>query len=182
MRFTPSKSALVLACLVTLSLSNAASAAVVDKFMIGFNVKSKNGATQGEHYLFWRGDAGNTKNGEFRKGAKGDKFFIEKVGANAYKIGFNVKQKSGATLGKHFLYWRGDAGNTKNAEFRKGGKGDTFFIEYLNNRGTCKIGFIAGADKYYLFWRGDRGNTKNAEFRKGNKGDIFEIHDLSLRN
>ena len=67
-----------------------------------------------------------------------------------------------------YLYWRGDSGNTKNAEFRcKKASGDHFWIE--KRSGLYAIGTYVGGLRCPLYWRGDSGNVKNAEFRCGER-------------
>ena len=74
-----------------------------------------------------------------------------------------------------YLYWRGDSGNTKNAEFRcKKASGDHFWIE--KRSGLYAIGTYVGGLRCPLYWRGDSGNVKNAEFRCGEPiSDLFWI-------
>ena len=69
------------------------------------------------------------------------------------------------------LFWRGDEGNSKNAEFRcDTGKGDSFWIE---KRGKL---YAIGFSNCPLYWSGDEGNVKNAEFRCGKPiSDLFYI-------
>lgn len=71
--------------------------------------------------LYWNSDNnGETKNAEFRRRSKGDDFWIKYQGDGMYGIGYNDCP----------LYWRGDVGNTKNAEFRCGKPiADTFWIK-----------------------------------------------------
>ena len=69
------------------------------------------------------------------------------------------------------LFWRGDRGNVKNAEFRCAtSKGDNFWIKKQGDQ------YAIGFDDCPLYWRGDSGNVKNAEFRCGKPiSDLFYI-------
>lgn len=125
-------------------------------------------------YLFWRGDNGYRKNGEFRCGTKkGDPMYVMKA-KNGYYIGSNIGP----------LFWNGNPGNTKNAEFRKGkSPSDQFWIKKQSG-GLYAIGF----GNCPLYWRGDKGDVKNAEFRCGKpisdtfwiKGDGCKISKIQI--
>ena len=74
-----------------------------------------------------------------------------------------------------YLHWRGDSGNTKNAEFRcNKASEDHFWIE--KRSGLYAIGTYVGGLRCPLYWEGDSGNVKNAEFRCGKPiSDLFWI-------
>ena len=69
------------------------------------------------------------------------------------------------------LFWKGEEGDDKNAEFRcDTSKGDSFWIE---KRGEL---YAIGFDDCPLFWLGEEGDVKNAEFRCGKPiSDLFYI-------
>jgi len=121
-------------------------------------------------YLFWRG-GGQRLNAEFRCGKdKGDTIQIKKSGTKG--IYFIKSSDKG-------LYWNGDEGNTKNAEFRRNTRGDKFAIEYRGN-GMYAI-YVKGGTMCPLYWLGEKGNVKNAEFRCNEPLYNFWIRGSSCR-
>jgi len=90
--------------------------------------------------LCWNGDEGNTKNAEFRRDTRGDKFVIEHRGNGMYAI--YVK---GGTMCP--LNWKGEKGNVKNAEFRCNEPiSDTFWIKGSSCR-LSRIEVLPSSDK-----------------------------------
>ena len=84
------------------------------------------------------------------------------VGATGLQIGFGDNCH---------LFWRGDDGYKKNAEFRCGtSKGDPMWIK---KRGHL---YVIGSGNCPLYWNGDEGNVKNGQFRCGKPiSDLFYI-------
>ena len=85
-------------------------------------------------------------------------------------LGANLEIGFGPFVGGCYLYWQGQSGNTKDAQFRCGeSSGDKFWIK---KRG---MDYYIGFAECPLYWRGDQGYRKNAEFRCGDSGDAFWI-------